>query len=405
MKIALLVIAGLLIGGLSYSQTNLVNANNDFAFRFYKFTKPDADNFFISPLSLNIALAIADEGARGTTRKEIENLLGISRIDNKALKYRSLIDSTINLRDNRPGNNAQTSGRNILNIADAVWYNEKFTIKQRFFDTVTSGYHSEIHSFNPNDIYAANDLLNRWVAEKTNNKIKKIGGIDQFTLMSIINATYFMGKWEREFDESGTRPKKFYSLSHDSANIKFMNIQAPYKYYEDDTLQAVYLPYRFDQFSMLVMLPHARYGINKLENILDSDYYNKIRNKATSKEVILSFPRFKIETELHLKDKLEELGYSDMFSVDADFSGITDKKPVYCSDIIHKTYIETDEKKTEAAAVSEVVINYTSAAQVRFVVPPKVFNADHSFVFFIIDNRTLAILFMGRFVKQELQPD
>lgn len=408
MKTTLFLLIGLTLSCKLFSQADLVNANNHFTFTFFKAIKPDSSNFFISPLSLNIALAIADEGARGTTKDEIDRLLNIKGIANKTSKYKALIDSTTNLNDAEFKEcmkwRKNKEDTNTLCIANAIWYNKKIPIKPEFFKTTVSDYYTKLHAFDPKNILETNENINDWVAKETNNKIKTIPGVNSFTVMNIINVTYFLGKWENEFDVSRTRPKKFYSLRRDSSKIDFMNKETRYDYYEDNKIQAVYLPYKCNQFSMLIILPRQRYGINHIESMLDSAYYNQIRNKAALYKVILSVPKFKIETNLNLADKLKAMGYNNMFSPKANFSGISNSFS-YIDQITQKTFIQTDEKKTEAAAVTVIGMEIGAGIGVPPPPPPKVFNANHPFTFLIIDNRTKAILFIGRFVKQKIAVD
>ena len=139
-----------------------------------------------------------------------------------------------------------------------------------------------------------------------------------------------------------------------------------------------------------------------IEKKLSLNYLTAINQAASMNEVILSLPKFKIETEIFLKEVIIRMNYPEMFSDKADFTGMSETDSLKIGDIIHKTYIDVNEKNTEAAAVSKadmVVIGYGGGANPPPPHPPKIFNADHPFTFLIIDNRTDAILFAGRFAK------
>lgn len=387
------------------SQELLVEANNDFTFKMYKATKPDSLNFFISPFSLNIALSIANEGANAFTRQEIDNLLSVKNISNKANSYSELIRQTTDLTESGDYlgiKKSEDTGKNDIFIANSLWINDAFDIDARYLENIQANYQSEIFSFNKNNLASAQEQFDRWVSKATNQKIPKITGLKKQTMLGIINAIYFMGEWDVPFDIKKTKKKKFHTINGDKIDIEYIREQSDYRYYEDTDIQSIHLPYKWNQFSMIIILPQKRYGIIEVENKLNKAYFKKIDSLGTLHEVILSFPKFKIESEILPKEEIIKMGYPNMFSDKADFTGISRTAPLKIGEIIHKTFIEIDEKKTEAAAVSmvETIITGYGTEAPPPPLPPKVFNADHPFIFLIIDNRTQAILFTGRFVKE-----
>lgn len=389
-----------------YSQDILVKANNDFAYKIYKATKPDSINFFISPFSLNIALSIANEGAKTTTRKEIDNLLCIHDLLQRDSLYSDLIKKSINLNDSdfildQGWPNDKSEG-NALYLANSLWINNDHQIDDKFKQTIEEKYKSEVFTFGESNILEANQKLNEWISGKTKNKINEISGLNKDIKLSIINAIYFIGEWDNPFKKKKTKKRNFYTIRKDKIKIDFMNDQSYYRYFEDDDIQSVSLNYKYNQFSMIVLLPQDRYGIEKIESKFNYAYLSGIEKASSLNEVILSLPKFKIETELSPKDEIIKMGYSEMFSPKADFTNIS-ADSLKIGKITHKTFIKIDEKKTEAAAVSKadlVLIAYGAVKDPPPPPAPKIFNANHPFVFLIIDNRTKAIIFIGRFVKQ-----
>jgi len=389
-KILILVIGIINILGV-YSQDKLVNANNNFAFKIYKATRPDSTNFFISPFSLHLALAITNEGAKTTTRQEIDKLLSIVDMDNRAIEYKDLIKKTI-WSDNE-------SGENALYLANSLWINNGFQIDKNYKQTIEDKYYSKVFDFDKNNILSANQKLNSWVSNETHDKIKEISGLTPEIKLSILNAIYFMGEWEVPFKKNKTILKNFHSITRDENKVDFMNEQSIYKYYEDGDIQSLILPYKRNQFSMIVLLPQERYGISKIEEKISLDYLNKVLKSSFLKEVIISLPKFKIETEISLKKDIIKMGYGEMFSDKADFTNISTNL-LRIDKFTHKTFIEIDERKTEAFAVSKVDMVMITGLAKPTPPAPKIFNADHPFVFAIVDNRTKAIIFIGRFVKK-----
>ena len=385
------------------SQKNLVDSNNDFAFKIYKATKNDSDNIFISPFSLNLALSIANEGALGSTKVEIDRLLSIEIADGKADLFKEFISRTINLQDSAYyeciKETEDKSGGNALLIANSIWINSKSTIEKPYSKTIKDSYFSEVFDFENEKIADANQKLSNWVSERTRNKIYVNNVLNPAIKLSIINAIYFKGEWDIDFKKKKTKEMIFHSLDGNRVKLDFMNNRTYYSYYEDANIQCVNLPYQCNQLSMFVILPKERLGINNFETNFSLEYFREIRKQSTNNEVILSLPKFKIESEIRPTNVISNLGFSTMFSSSADFTNISKVDSLTIGEIIHKTFIEIDEKKTEAAAITEIVIFGYGGGTPAALPPPKIFNANHPFIFMIVDNRTNAILFIGRFVK------
>lgn len=385
------------------SQKNLVDSNNDFAFKIYKATKTDNENFFISPLSLNLALSIANEGALGSTRAEIDKLLSIEIPGDKAILYKELMSKTINLQDSAYyeciEETGDKSGGNALLLANSVWINSNSTIEKPYIKTIQDSYFSEVFDFENEKIEEADQRLSNWVSEKTRNKIYINNVLDPGIKLGIVNAIYFKGEWDTEFKKKKTKEKIFHSLDGNRIKLDFMNNRTYYSYYEDANIQCVNLPYHCNQLSMFVILPKERFDINNFETNFNLEYLREIQKHSTNNEVILSLPKFKIESEIRPTNVISNLGFSTMFSSSADFTNISKVDSLTIGEIIHKTFIEIDEKKTEAAAVTEIVIIGYGGGTPAPLPPPKIFNANHPFIFMIVDNRTNAILFFGRFVN------
>lgn len=382
MKKIVLFLLGMVAFSTAYAQVKLVTANNEFAFKIFKATKPDSSNYFISPYSLNFALAIANEGAATTTREEMNNLLCLKGVESRADEYQRLYSKSAGIY-----------------LANAVWLSSEIKMNKAYKQAIEEKYHSNVFYFDKKNIPAASLEINRWVANKTQQNITELPGLSPFSRMSILNAVYFVGEWETAFDKKNTAQRYFYGINGVTGNVDFMKAQNFYQYYEDADVQSLVVDYK-ENYSMIVMLPKERYGISKLEEKMSNEYLNEVLTLASSKEVIVSLPKFKIETEMSPKKELMKMGYGTMFSDKADFTEIShaDKLKIDC--ITHKTFISIDEVKTEAVAISRVeMIRIGSVASMTEPQPPFVFTANHPFVFFIVDNRTRAIIFIGKYVK------
>lgn len=403
MKYTLLIL--LVVNGyFANSQDSLSRANNKFAYEIYRATKSDNENFFISPFSLNIALSTINVGAVGNTQQGLDDLLGTKKIIDKSANYEKWISKTTNLTDSINSecvkNVSDKLKLNQIFVANSLWIKDGFGLKEGFENTIKNQYSSEIFRFNPNKLDVENEKLNLWISEKTHGKINEIAGLTSNTQLSIINSIYFLGKWSLPFDSGETEKGNFHTIERTDKEMYFMHQKANCNYFENDNFQSISLPYKCNQFSMLLILPKERYGLEQLEEILDEEFVEAIQSTSKSKKVIISIPKLSIESEIFPKENLIEMGYENIFSDNSDFSGISETA-LKVGKITHKTFIEISEKSTEASAVSKIDMILTGAMKPRKqkLPKPKIFNADHAFQFLIIDNRTKAILFIGRYVK------
>jgi serpin B len=153
--------------------------------------------------------------------------------------------------------------------------------------------------------------------------------------------------------------------------------------------------YLGNDLSMLVILPQEN-NLNKIENIFNKENLTEWKKNMTGKEVEVTFPKFKFETKYFMAKDLAEMGMPAAFKFsDSDFSGMSPTGELYIGEVIHQTFVEVTEYRTEAAAATVVNMNPTSAAPPTE--PPKIFNADHPFIFIIQQKNTGNILFLGRF--------
>jgi serpin B len=239
--------------------------------------------------------------------------------------------------------------------------------------------------------------INAWVSDKTRSKIKNLiqrNFIDDDTRLILTNAIYFKGQWEKEFEKPLTKDEEWHGPA--PRPVPMMHQQGRYLYYEDSGFQALELPYRGRQLSLLIVLPREKDGLAALERQWAAgDAYRQVTDGLDYEGTVhVSLPRFKIEAEFKLKPVLCGLHAELAFSDEADFSGIAEE-PLKISEVVHKAFVEVNEEGTEAAAATAV--GMILCAGISGPAPiPKVFKADHPFLFFIRDRKTDTVLFSGR---------
>ncbi len=339
---------------------------NDFAFKLYDQLSEAEGNLFFSPASIEAALSMTQEGARGNTQKQFFQTL-----------------------ENSDGIFPTVGTSVILENANAIWVEKMFPILGTFETTVREKHGAKIRSADFSGQPDAERLkINQWVENKTRKKIKNLlpkGSVDPMTRMILVNAIYFKGDWLHAFNKAKTVDAPF--LGAGDVPMMTMNT-TQFGYLANDRFQCLELPYQGDEASMLIFLPREETDIAHLENELSTVCVQPLHKT----EVKVFLPRFKTKsTFASLKSTLIALGLTDAFDpATADFSGIS-TTPLVISEVAHKAFVEVNEEGTEAAAATGVMMQITCMPM-----PPKVFRVDRPFVFLIRENASGKILFMGR---------
>jgi len=370
---------------LSADQVQLINSGNEFAFDIFRKVVENSgaqENIIISPLSISVALSMVLNGAEGPTRDAILKALRTNGISTDAINtsYKDLADALLTV-----------DKRVLISIANSVWTEQNFPAKKEFIDKLTEYYDAETKSFSKSNPSAAVKEVNDWIDDKTNGLIKNmLDDLDPNTVMLLINAIYFNGKWNSQFDKSKTIQEPFYLSDSQSSDAPMMKQTSKYKVYEGDDLILAEMPYGQGNYVMDVILPEKTEDLYNIIRTLTQESFDGMTESMVSREVDLSFPRFKYGFKKELKDILTIMGMGVAFSDFADFSGISDVA-VLISYVLHQAFIDTNEEGTEAAAVTIVGINTTSLP------PDKLFlKLDHPFIYIIRETTTNSIIFMGR---------
>jgi serpin B len=379
--------------------TALVQGNSAFALDLYAVLSHGDGNRFISPFSISTALAMTYAGAQDETALQIA----------KALRFKlppaQLHPAFHKLITELHGRNAtqvapNQSGDVQLFTANALWTQAGERILPDYQKRIEINYQGGLY---PVDFRHAPEesrqTINAWVEEQTKGKIKdllKSAHIDAQTLLILTNAIYFKALWASPFSAQKTSKEFFYASVTDSVTVDMMTQSGRFRYVDEGSFQALELPYKGNALAMVILLPKARDGLGRLESSLSGLKLESWLTRLASHRVDLSLPKFKLTAECELKDALSELGMPVAFKPGAaDFSGITGTRELAISAVVHKAFVEVEEKGTEAAAATGVVFARTAV----IAPPPVVFRADHPFFFLIRDTRTGTILFLGRLVK------
>ena len=359
---------------------------NAFAIDYYKKVKDNEINIFFSPWSMESALVMTYEGARGKTAEEMARTLHLWKNDTFRRNAFASLYEYYNKKD----------AGYALSTANALWVQKDYPLLKEYLDTVEKYYHGKASNVDYRGATEeARKTINNWVAYNTNDKIKDLlapGVLSVDTRLVLTNAVYFKGTWVKEFSKEDTHKQEFKKSDGSFVSVDMMSRtddNASYKYAQTNDLQALEMPYKGGDLSMLVLLPKK--DIASLEEDLTPAMIASLRNTLKEQRVNVFFPKYKLETKYSMAKDLQEMGMSSAFN-DADFSGMDGSKNLVISDVIHQAYVEVNEEGTEAAAATAVVM-LESAVQEGPQIPT--FSADHPFVF-IIQDRLGTILFIGR---------
>jgi serpin B len=369
--------------------SELVSGGNAFAFELYRaITAEQTGNLIYSPYSISMAFAMVYAGARGQTEAQMTEVLQALPQGSHHPAYNAL-DQYLSSLSVAGGNDGEPFQ---LNIANAIWGQQDYVFKEDYLTTLAQYYGAGMRLVDfMREAEAARQAINTWVAEQTEGRIEEAlapGVIDALTRLVLVNAIYFKATWQFPFNERATQDGPFTLLDGSQIPVPLMHQDtARIPYFVGDGFQAALLPYDRSPIDMLVILPDFG-NFEAVDAALSAELLAEIRRGAVRRDVSLVMPTLDFESELDLKQLLMGMGMTDAFG-DADFSGITEGGGLFISDAIHKANITVDEKGTEAAAVTAVVMAESALETAEL-------ELTHPFIFAIQERETGAILFLGR---------
>lgn len=371
----------------------LRNGVNQFAYQLYGHLE-SGENVFFSPYSLCSALSLLNLGAGSETKEELETMLGISDMDMWSSAMQKYLATN-------------WSDETFVLTGNSVWLQQgrewAENMESDFLKPAKEFFESELYEAdfwgNPQDAVAR---INGWADENTNGMIPQVvSELPPETIMILMNAVYFEGKWETPFEEEGTHEETFHGNNGDKRVDMMHQYGEYYAYIESDGMKGIAIPYKDSPLVMKIFIPDTSENpdggdIEALFAALDDAEKEALLDSlddADKKEIDrLVIPKFTMEREIEgLTEILRAMGMKEAFEEMADFDKIA--ADLYVTQVLHKAKIEVDEQGTKAAAVT--VVEAAGCAMVEEKIPV-VFEADRPFVYVIQDTRTGMILFMGR---------
>jgi len=374
----------------------LVDGNNAFGLDLYQTLRSQDGNLILSPFSVSLALAMTYAGARGETETQMADVLNFGPQDQVHNTFNALDlaleESPIVLdKDQEPMQ---------LSIANSVWAEQTFTFLPDFLDTLSVNYGAGIQLMDfINSPDPSRKIINQWVSDETKDKINNLlpeNSITSDTKMVLVNAIYFKADWLSPFDANDTYDSSFKLLDGSEVTVPMMGQQLYIPYFVGDGYAVAELPYAGESAVMTLLVPDEG-RFEEIEAQVDGAMFNEALANLAPADVTLRMPKFEFESPFNLSDALIEMGMPLAFDENrADFSGMTDQQDLYIGNVIHKAFVAVDEKGTEAAAATAVVMEGATA-----MMPENVLTINRPFLFFIRDVETGQILFIGRVLNPE----
>jgi serpin B len=414
-RLLILQLFGALVAAMAHATTNFdlaANATNELAVDLHRQLATDSKNLCVSPFSIESALAMTFTGADGDTRTEMARVLYFpSDASTIAASFASLQHSLEEMTQKTTElvkKSREFGGPTepiTLNIANRLFAQKDYDFRQNFLSLVKQNYGA---AFEPLDFVAdpkaATQHINKWVADQTRDKIRDLipaDALNKLTRLVLANALYLKAPWADPFSEKTTQPEPFHVRGGASVNVPMMRKTARFGYAKREGFTAVSLPYAGEDLQFLVLLPDEANGLRGLESQLTADVLAGCA-RLESQDVDLHLPKFKLEPPtIALAEKFKALGMKTAFDDprgSANFDKMAPRKPndyLYISNIFHKTFIAVDEKGTEAAAATAVVM--MRATGMRGPKPPPIeVKVDRPFVYAIQHVPSGVCLFLGR---------
>ena len=385
---------------LTAEQTVFANDNNGFTLNFFQSLNGKTKNQSVicSPLSITYVLSMVNDGATGTTEQELEQTLGFHKGGIQAVN-----DYCKNLIDNLPHVDEKVQ----LDIANAIFVNDKYQLKKQFQQDMANYYDAKAEALDFSSSSTL-DRINGWCDEKTRGMIPNIlEQVDPRTVSYLLNAIYFKADWASMFEKNETREEVF-TTPDGETRVPLMHQNVYMNYLRNDQYAAVSIPYGNGQWMMTVMLPEDGKTTDDVISSLaasgwSTDFLKNPLREARRYAVDLKLPRFETAFDTDdaggLIELLMGMGIRRAFDGNsAEIPNMCENGDLYISMMKQKAKIKVNEEGSEAAAVTIAAVNFTSAVADTQEPPKATFHANRPFVYVIHEQSSGVILFVGKFM-------
>ncbi len=374
----------------------LARSSNAFGFDLYQRLRKAPGNLVISPGSITTALTMTWAGARGETAAQMRTVLHLEGTPDEVMATSGQLARSLQ-NPSRPL---------VFRIANQLFVENAYPLVPAFLEKTRAAFGAPVEGLSFKEASEqARVHINQWVEGKTEQRIKNLipkDGLDPLTRLVLVNAIYFLGDWASPFEREATQPALFHLTAAETKDVPTMNRTGWFRVAQQDGVTALEIPYEGKEMSMILLVPVEIEGLAAVESTLDTKSLDSLADAMKNERVSVALPRFEVtpSDSLELGGDLASLGMPLAFKDgEADFTGIANSaNGLFIAKVFHKGFVRVDEKGTEAAAATAVVMHersiHTSARELKI---------DRPFLFLIRDNASGLVLFLGR-VSDPSQP-
>nr|XP_060612082.1 alpha-1-antiproteinase 2-like [Anolis sagrei ordinatus] len=359
-------------------------SNADFAFKFYHQLASEAanKNIVFSPMSISIAFALLSLGAKGNTLSQL--LSGLS-FNPKEISEQEIHNGFRHLLLALNRSQAELE----LNVGNALFTHDQFKLLQKFLKDAKHFYQSEILPTNFKKLKEAEQQINSYIEKKTNGKLKDVvKNLDPLAVTVIVNYVFLKAYWEKPFNYKFTKEGDFFVDEQTTVKVPMMSRNSFFNAYYDKDLgcQVVQLPYKGNASALFILPDPGK--LKLVEDALGKKILLKWEKSLRPEKIHLTLPKFSLDGSYDVEKTLRKLGINDVFTQNANLSGISEDRNLKVSKAIHNAYLSVNENGTEAAAVTVIEVSPHSAT--------KNIKYERPFIFLICEELNKSIFFMGR---------
>lgn len=373
---------------ISDQANTLADKSAGLAFNLYHTMAKDkkVENILLSPVVVASSLGLVNLAGKAGTAAQAKAVLSVDKLSDDHIH--SGLAELLNEVSNSTARNVTWKIGNRLYGPSSISFSDDFVKNSK------KHYNYEHSKINFRDKRSALKSINEWAAQTTDGKLPEVtSDVEKTDGALIVNAMFFKPHWNEKFHHKMVDNRGFMVTRSFTISVPMMHRTGLYNYYEDEinTLQILEMPLAHKMSSMIIIMPYHVEPLERVEKLLTREQVKTWIGKMQNRAVAVSLPKVSLEVSHDLQKHLGELGLTEAIDKSkADLSKISGKKDLYLSNLFHAAALEWD---TDGNPFDTDL--YTRE-EMR---SPKLFYADHPYVFLIKDNKTDSILFIGRLVR------